>query len=941
MIITWIIFILVLSVNLLFLRLIAYKGKKNQVRLSFSWLTVLVILWITANFFSDFVKNDYYSLILARLTYTVTAIIPLIILYFSTVFPKQVGTTSTKWKIAISTPTLLVVILSFTNLIVAEIERYDLGINIKSGPLLAVFGIYFLGYMITAFVILWKKYKNLVGLEKAQVQYLFLGTLTGTIGGAAFNLIIPAITNDYSYSRFGPYFSILLVGFTSYAIIKHRLFETKVIITRSLLYLVLLTIVTTSLVFITVLSGLIFGETQSGQVIVSIIIASLIVFGLDPLKRGLSQITDSVFFQAKVDYAKLLQKLSSIISLELDLQKLIDDLEKGLVQGIKVKKSFILLREQTSGKTKRFRATIEHDLGKDEVVIENDSPLIRYVREHRHLSLLESLERKIEDTPEGPAKKKEEGSKAEFEKLGVALVAPIFSEDHLVAVMTLGPKLSGDSFSNDDVQLIEVLAPQIGSAIEKAKLYDEVRQFSESLKIKVNEATKELRDRNVSLQTLQNITRDITRTLDFSKVVQNIANAVSTELGFLGAILVFLDDDGKTLRSRAVTSTPLTDKAIKLLPKKFNEYTSDITDSKKGNLAHDVIRTGEIRFTESMTDVISPPIPKPLVAAMQKLIGINTMILVPIVSEQKVIGVIEVGAKRKREEISQREIETIQSMADELGVVARNITLFDQISRTNAQLEVANKHLRQLDQAKSEFVSIASHQLRTPMTGIMGYLSMMTQGDFGKIAPEHNEILVKLLSESQRMIRLINQFLNVSKIEAGKLSYQKAPIKIAELIAKEVDDVQKSATDKKLKIAVTLPKKPLPIIMADPDRLQEVILNLVDNAVKYTNKGTITIGAEIQNDMMHVWVQDSGIGIKPQDATELFNKFVRGTGIAQIHPDGSGLGLFIAKSVIDAHGGKIWAESAGEGKGSTFQFTLPLNPVVEAPKLGEKNSSGK
>ncbi|MEK7637595.1 MAG: ATP-binding protein [Patescibacteria group bacterium] len=655
----------------------------------------------------------------------------------------------------------------------------------------------------------------------------------------------------------------------------------------------------------------------------------MIVFGLDPLKRFLSRVTDKIFFKAKVDYAKLLQRLSGIVSVELDLQKLIDELERGLIQGLKVKSSLILLRDQDNGQTTKFRATTEHEVQKIEVMLDNASPLVQFVRERRHLSLLESLERRIEDTPEGSAKQKEEQSRAEFERIGAALVAPIFSEDHLVAILTLGPKLSGDSFSNDDIQLIDVLAPQIGSAIQKANLYEEVRQFGESLKVKVEEATAELQERNVSLQTLQTITKDITRTLDFGKVVQNIANAVSTELGFLGAILVFLDDDGKTLRARAVTETSLTKKAIKLLPKPFTEYATDYTQLQSANLGVEVIRTGGIRFTESMAEVISPPIPKPIVFAMQKLMGIKTMILVPIVSEERVIGVIEVGAKRKREEISRREIETLQSMADELGVVARNITLFDRVRKTNDQLEVANKHLQELDRAKSEFVSIASHQLRTPMTGIMGYLSMMTQGDFGAIKPEHQKILVDLLSESQRMIRLINLFLNVSKIEAGKFTYTRKPTQLTDLVAHEVKEIEKAAADKGLKLTVKSPKTSLPLIQADADKLEDVILNLLDNAIKYTAKGTVTATVSQADGMVRFAVKDSGIGIKPTDAPELFNKFVRGSGIAQIHPDGSGLGLFIAKSIIDAHGGRIWAESEGEGQGSTFQFTLPINPPAE------------
>ena len=518
--------------------------------------------------------------------------------------------------------------------------------------------------------------------------------------------------------------------------------------------------------------------------------------------------------------------------------------------------------------------------------------------------------------------------------MGVALATPIYAQGHLIAILTLGPKLSGDSFSNDDIQLIEVLGPQIGSAIQKANLFEEVRSFSESLKAKVESATVQLRERNVSLETLQQITKEITRTLDFNKVVQQIADSVSKDLGYLGAIVVLLDDDGHTVRPRAVTTTMLTNKAIKLLPKPLAEYPSDMNDPKYQNLEAEVMRTGQIQTTNHISDIICPPMPRVFADTLQKILGIKSIVVVPVISEGKTIGTIEIGTKKNQGDISAQEIATMQSMADELGVVYRNLKLFDRLRQTNAQLEVANKHLQELDRAKSEFVSIASHQLRTPMTGIKGYLSMMTQGDFGKMKPEHTELLKKLLGESERMIRLINQFLNVSKIEAGKFTYQKDTVQLETLIKREVEEVTKIAKDKGLKLVFDLPAKPLPVIIADADKLQDVILNLVDNAIKYTAKGNVTIGAEPVDGHIHFWVKDTGIGIKPTDATELFSKFVRGTGIAQIHPDGSGLGLFIAKSIIDAHGGRIWAESAGEGKGSTFQFVLPLNPPVSTAPSG-------
>jgi signal transduction histidine kinase len=634
--------------------------------------------------------------------------------------------------------------------------------------------------------------------------------------------------------------------------------------------------------------------------------------------------------------------LTEIVSTEIDIDNLIARLASNMTTELKIKNAVLILREDSSeGKRELYHVRTEGHPDTPFHEIDGESPLIKFLKAKHHATVLEALERRIEDIRDESERKELEESRAEFEKLGAAVIAPVEAQGQLNAILALGPKLSGDSYSNEDLDLIAVLGPQIGSAIEKAKLYERVKEFSESLKQKVEAATSELKERNVSLVTLQQITKDITRTLDFNRVVQNIANAVATELGYLGAILVFIDDDGRTVRARAITETPLTKKAVKLLPVHFTEYTTDITNPRSNSLGHQVIRSGAMRTTDAFADVISPPVPKVLANAIQKLVGIKSVILIPIVAEDKTLGVIEVGSRKSVKEISKEEIATLQSVADQLGVVARNIRLFEQIRSTNAKLGEANRHLQALDQAKSEFVSIASHQLRTPMTGIMGYLSMMVGGDFGSVKPEHAKILKELLAESQRMIRLINLFLNVSKIEAGKFTMDLEPASLEAIVEHEVKELSKEAADKGLKLTFKRPAQPLPSLNIDADKLQDVFLNLIDNAIKYTHAGSISVSLAEQANAVRVAVKDTGIGIKPEEARELFNKFVRGSGIAQIHPDGSGLGLFIAKRIVEAHGGRIWVESAGVGKGSTFFFEIPKSAPQGRFEVGEESVTAR
>ena len=917
--------------------LVLFRDHKRTRNIAFALLSLGVALWsLGISVFRDY-SSHRIIFISGILVHSAAGMAIFALLLFSFTFPEG--------ELPVSKVKKFLLRMFFPLALLLTVFPGAVVLNVKIGSTNTI--TYARGFIIFAtlvlfcsfwsFVNLLKKFRAAKSQAKQQILYLFLGVAIGATIGIVTNLILPGL-GVFNYNWIGPSATLIMVGFIAYAIIRHRLLDIRFVITRSLIYGILLTVVSLAFIFITIISAQFFGGSTTSRNAISVFAAALIIFGLDPFRNFLSRITDRIFFKAKVDYQALLRDISESLSFEINRDELIKKIRVALKDGMKVSYTVTLLRKTTGGTTEKFEALPDMMKANPNYNLQNNSPLVAFLREHRHPSLLESLERKIDDTPEnkrGPLV----ASRSEFERMNGALAAPIYAQGHLIAILVLGPKLSGDTFSNDDLQMLEVLAPQIGSAIQKANLFEEVRQFGESLKAKVEAATAELQERNVSLETLQNITKDITRRLDFNQVVQNIADSVSTKLGYLGAILVFIDDDGKTVRARAITQTALTKRALDVLPTKFSDYTTDIHDPKSNSLGHKVLRTGEIITTDNFADVVSPPLPRLLAATIQKIIGIKSIVLIPIVAEGKTIGVIEIGTKKALKDIDQTEIATMQAMADELGIVARNIQLFEKLRVTNDQLGVANEHLKELDQAKSEFVSIASHQLRTPMTGIMGYLSMMTQGDFGKIKPEHQKILVDLLNESQRMIRLINQFLNVSKIEAGKFTYAKKPIQIENLIEAEVHGLAKVAGDKGLKLLWTKPAEPLPTTVADPDKLQDVILNLIDNAVKYTEKGSITVSAQQEDGNIHVLVKDSGVGIKAKDAPELFNKFVRGSGMAQIHPDGSGLGLFIAKSVIDAHGGRIWADSEGEGKGSTFQFTLPITAAPPPAKLAKSADS--
>jgi len=494
--------------------------------------------------------------------------------------------------------------------------------------------------------------------------------------------------------------------------------------------------------------------------------------------------------------------------------------------------------------------------------------------------------------------------------------------------MVLGPKLSGDPFGSEDLNLLNLIGPQLASALEKSRLYDEAKQFTERLKKEIAIATDDLRNSNLQLQernkfllALQHVTNLITKTLDFKRVTQSIADSIASELGYLGGILLFLGELRHKLFPDAVTRSHLTEDVIKILPKPIQDYWGDF--QKDNSRSVKAIKMGKIQIGTHLSEFISPPVPEDICQKIQEKIKIKTVIAVPIYSEEGIVGVIDFLLDKDPGTLKETDLSMMKALANQTGIIYRNIQLYRQLQETNKELAEANKHLQQLDQAKSEFVSIASHQLRTPMTGIMGYLSMILQGDFGKVPKDQQKVMEDLLEESQRMIRLINLFLNVTKIESGRLELTKRPVQIDEVINKVITMVQRHAEEKKLKLEYK-PAKKLPEVMADHDKLGDIVLNLVDNAIKYTDQGSVTISTKKEKEFIHMAVKDTGLGIPPEEVKKLFAKFVRGYGIAQVNPDGSGLGLYVARRLTEAHGGKIWVESGGRGKGSIFHVTIPL-----------------
>ena len=248
------------------------------------------------------------------------------------------------------------------------------------------------------------------------------------------------------------------------------------------------------------------------------------------------------------------------------------------------------------------------------------------------------------------------------------------------------------------------------------------------------------------------------------------------------------------------------------------------------------------------------------------------------------------------------------------------------------ELERTYAKLKELDQAKSEFISIASHQLRTPLTAIKGYISMILEGSYGTLNGTQEGPMKSVFESNERLIRLVNDLLNISRIESGRIDMKWEKKNIEDVIKGVIEEIGIKAQEKKLKLVFEKPEEPIPQVNLDEEKIRNVLLNILDNAIRYTKKGKITIRAyqkqkqedSQKNGGVVVEVKDTGDGMTQEELSHLFESFSRGGAGTRVSTEGAGLGLYIAKQFMKLHNGKIWAESQGKGEGSTFFIELPL-----------------
>jgi len=482
------------------------------------------------------------------------------------------------------------------------------------------------------------------------------------------------------------------------------------------------------------------------------------------------------------------------------------------------------------------------------------------------------------------------GSK-EVEAIRTVLAVPILKGEELLGVMIIYHLEGVRPFTDKQIALVETFADQATIAIDNVRLLDALRHRTDELGRSVGE-----------LQALGEVSQAVNSTLDLETVLSTIvAKAVQLSGTEAGAIYGY-DEQAREFHLRATYGM---DQGL------INSLTQRHIGLNEPNVAAAFTQREPIQVADLRKEAASD---------LNEIIlraGYNARMVAPLLRGEHIVGMLVVR-RRTPGEFAKNTVDLIKTFATQSALAIQNARLFHEIEDKSRQLAEASQH-------KSQFLANMSHELRTPLNAILGYTELMTDGAYGEPSEKMLGVLKRLEANGKHLLGLINDVLDLSKIEAGQLALELSDYSVQDIAQTVRSTLEPLAADKKLAFKVEVAPQ-LPSGRGDGRRLTQVLINLVGNAIKFTDAGEVAIKAEANNGSFCVSVRDTGPGISTTDQAKLFQEFQQADNAITRKKGGTGLGLAISKRIIEMHGGKIWVESQ-VGQGSTFAFTLPV--IVE------------
>lgn len=430
----------------------------------------------------------------------------------------------------------------------------------------------------------------------------------------------------------------------------------------------------------------------------------------------------------------------------------------------------------------------------------------------------------------------------------------------------------------------------------------------------------ELLERNRTLSILRKIDEIVLGSvINVKEIGSQVTKVLISEAGFKLAGILLIDPVKNNL---VVTS--LNEAEAVLTSEMFMlENASFISSFPLGddyNVMVQVVKEKQPKVTNNYHDVAFHAVTPEQAKKIQEASGMQSFILHPLIIRGQVIGIICIGLAEDEKTLSEYTRDLINRLVGVVGIAIDNALLYNEVKSANVKLQA-------LDKLKDEFVSMASHELRTPMTAIKSYLWMLLAGKAGVLSEKQHFYLDRAYSSTDRLLKLVNDMLNISRIESGRMTLDLQRVQIDVLAQDVILELMPRAEELGLKLQIQK-LQDIPEVMVDPDKFKEVFTNLIGNSMKFTQSGgSITISFRVLDRTIEIGVTDTGSGIASEDLPKLFQKFSLLPGsytASKTTTPGSGLGLYICKSIIELHHGSVQVTSPGVGKGTTFTIMLPI-----------------
>ena len=470
---------------------------------------------------------------------------------------------------------------------------------------------------------------------------------------------------------------------------------------------------------------------------------------------------------------------------------------------------------------------------------------------------------------------------------------PIIIRDSVIGFLNVESPIQS-FYQEDQLESLQSFAGYAAAAIDNARLYEQVKRDAVELETRIEAATQELRQRSTELGILYEVGREITATLALDTMLQTIVDSAIRLVDADKSLLVLLDAP----KERLVEIVGHGYDRMQLDAHTFGELQSGITGwvlrekvpTLTGNLQNDERQRGTA-------------------LASAQASGDQSAAVAPLLIGDQVLGTLTVINGPTKRAFTQADLGLVTMLASQAAVAIQNAQLYEAA--------------QEADRLKSAFLASMSHELRTPLNSIIGFTGILLQGLVGPLNEEQQKQLGMVMNSARHLLALINDVLDISKIEAGELELASETFDVRQSIQRAVQTVTPLADKKGLPLIVEMSPE-VGCIVGDQRRVEQILINLANNAIKFTDEGSVRIRSEIMGGKLVTQVVDTGIGIRPEDVVKLFKPFRQiDTGVARQH-EGTGLGLAICNRLVTMMGGRIWVESRW-GEGSIFSFSLPVD----------------